>query len=86
MGGTFRWNGWNQEHATRHGVSAGEAERVVLAARRPWPRDAGDDKWLVEGRGQGDRMVRVVYVVDPDGTLYIIQAMPLTTRRRRRSR
>jgi hypothetical protein len=41
-------------------------------------------KWQVVGRGQGDRFVQVVYTVDPDDTLFIIHAMPLTTRRRRR--
>ncbi len=80
----FRWNAWNRAHATKHGVSIGEAERVVSLARRPWPRPIGDRKWMVEGRGQGDRFVRVVYLIDPQGTVYIIHAMPLITRRRRR--
>jgi len=43
----------------------------------------GKGKWLVIGRGQGDRFLEVVYLVDPDDTLFIIHAMPLTTRRRR---
>jgi hypothetical protein len=37
----------------------------------------------VVGRGVGDRFLQVVYVVDPDERLFIIHAMPLTTRRRR---
>jgi uncharacterized DUF497 family protein len=82
----FRWNEWNEDHATKHGVSRREAEHVVLNAVRPWPRSAGKDKWMVEGRGQGDRFVRVIYLVDPDDTIYIIHAIPLTTRRRRRRR
>jgi hypothetical protein len=40
----------------------------------------------VHGRGQGDRWVQVVYLIDPDGTIFVIHAMPLTTRRRRGSR
>jgi len=80
----FRWNEWNEEHATKHGVSEAEAERVILGAVRPWPRYQGNGKWMVEGRGQGDRFVRVVYLVDPDDTLYVIHAMPLTGRRRKR--
>ncbi len=79
----FRWNEWNLEHATSHGCSVVEAERVVFNARSPWPRPIGDEKWMVEGRGQGDRMVRVVYVIDAEATVYIIHAMPLTTRRRK---
>ena len=74
------------EHATRHGVSIAEAEYVVRRARRPFPRYMGNGKWAVEGRGQGDRMVLVLYIVDPQDTLYVIHASPLTTRRRRGSR
>ncbi|MGD0462521.1 MAG: hypothetical protein ABSB74_08535 [Tepidisphaeraceae bacterium] len=84
--GSFRWNEWNLDHVTRHGVSVVEAEKVVRRASRPWPRRAGERKWIVEGRGLGDRPVRVVYLVDSDDAIFIIHAMPLTTRRRRRSR
>jgi hypothetical protein len=79
----FRWNQWNLDHATRQGVSVAEAERVVRNASRPYPRDMGDEKWLVEGRGQRDRFVRVIYVIGSDDRMFIIHAMPLTTRRRR---
>jgi uncharacterized DUF497 family protein len=79
----FRWNDWNREHATRHGISIQESERVVRNARRPYPREIGDEKLLVEGCGQGDRFVRVIYALDADDTVYVIPAMPLTTRRRR---
>jgi uncharacterized DUF497 family protein len=84
----FRWNEWNLGHAAEHGVSRHEAESVVRHARRPYPTRVRpsigpNPKWIVEGRGQGDRMVRVVYVTDPDDTIYVIHAMPLTTRRRR---
>ncbi len=79
----FRWNDWNLDHATRHGVSVGEVERVVLNARRPYPRRVDRDRWQVVGRGQGDRVIQVIFLVDPDGTIYVIHAMPLTTRRRR---
>jgi uncharacterized DUF497 family protein len=80
----FRWNDWNLEHATKHGVSAAEAESVVQRAARPWPCRVSRQKWMVIGRGQGDRPVRVVYLVDPEKTIYIIHALPLTTRGRLR--
>jgi hypothetical protein len=83
---TFRWNDWNLDHVTRHGVSVIESENVIRRASPPWPHRTGVGKWMVEGRGQGDRPIRVVYLIDPDKTIYIIHAMPLTTRRRRRSR
>jgi hypothetical protein len=45
-----------------------------------------EDKWLVEGRGIGDRMIRVVYLLSPRPVAYVIHAMPLATRRRRKWR
>ena len=41
------------------------------------------EKIMVQGRGDGGRMIQVVYVIDDDGTVFIVHAMPLTTRRRR---
>lgn len=76
----FRWNDWNEEHATRHGVTIEEAEEVAQAARRPWPEAHPDDKWLVWGRSQSGRMIQVVYLLDPDGTLFVIHARPLNAR------
>ena len=79
----FRWNEWNVAKIEKHGVTVHEAERVVRNARRPYPQRSSDGKWLVIGRGQGDRFLHVIFVVDSDGTIFIIHAMPLTTRRRR---
>ena len=86
MADEFRWNEWNLEHATKHGVSPAEAEQVVNNPGRGWPRKGGDQKLMVQGRGVGDRFVQVVYVVDPDGCYYIVHAMPLSGRRRGRQR
>jgi hypothetical protein len=49
-------------------------------------RKAGDEKWIVRGRGQGDRLIQVIFVEDLEGndTLFVIHAMPVSTRRRRR--
>lgn len=82
----FRWNDWNLDHATRHGVSPTEAEYVVASARRPYPQKIGDDKWLVIGQGPAGRFVQVIYVLDPDGTAYVIHARRVTDREKRRSR
>jgi uncharacterized DUF497 family protein len=79
----FRWINWNRGKLDRHGVSVEEAERVVNNAGHPYPQHRGDGKWLVIGRGQGDRPIEVIYVDDFDGTIFVIHAMPLTTRRRR---
>jgi len=79
----FRWIEWNIGKVEKHGCTPEEVERVVRNARRPYPKHNGKGKWLVEGRGQGDRVVGVVYLADPDDTIFVIHAMPLTTRRRR---
>ena len=83
----FRWNDWNAEHATRHGCTIEEIESVVRRNLKQ-ARQGGQEKWTVQGRGQGDRVIRVVFLVDPEPerTIYVIHAMPLTTRRRRRGR
>ena len=79
----FRWIDWNLEHATGHGCSVEEIEFVVRAASRRFPRKIDRQKWLVVGRGPGGRFVEVIFLLDPDGTAFVIHAMPLTTRRRR---
>ena len=73
----FRWNEWNEDHATKHGVPPEEAEAVVEAAQPPYPEQVGEGKHRVIGRGIGGRFVQVLYVVDEDETLYIIHARPL---------
>jgi hypothetical protein len=69
--------------STVHGCSVPEIESAVRNAERGFPRKIGDAKWRVQGRGVGGRMIDIVYVLDLDATIYVIHAMPLTTRRRR---
>ena len=73
----------NREHATQHGCTISEIESVVRNPPRGYPRHTGDEKLMVIGRGQGGRLVQVGYVVDDEGPIFVIHAMPLTTRRRR---
>ncbi len=82
----FRWNDWNIEHVAAHGVSPQEAEAVVLGARSPYPLYREDGKWLVWGRGRGGRFLQVVFVIDDDGTVFVIHARPLTENEKRRFR
>ena len=80
----FRWNSWNLEHATRHGVSSDEAEYVVKRGR---PSYRGDGKWLVRGQTEFGTYAQVIYVLDDDGTTaYVIHARPLTDAEKRRLR
>jgi uncharacterized DUF497 family protein len=80
----FRWNDWNEDHATKHGVSIEEAEHVVERARSPFPRAIEEDKRLVWGRGKGGRLLQVIFVVDEDDSIYVIHARPLTEPEKRR--
>jgi uncharacterized DUF497 family protein len=79
----FRWIEWNREHATKHGCTIREIESVVRSAGRGFPRKMDRKKWLVIGRAMGGRVIEVIYLVDEDGTAFVIHAMPLSTRRRR---
>ncbi len=83
----FRWNDWNLEHATGHGVSVAESEHVVRNAGRPYPRRHDAGKWIVKGRGDSGRRVQVVFVYDDDDArdvVYVIHAMPVRGHRRSR--
>jgi len=82
----FRWNDWNVEHLATHGVDPEEAERVVSAARSPYPLRREDDKWLVWGGGRGGRLLQVVFVLDEDATVFVIHARPPTEREKRQHR
>jgi hypothetical protein len=79
----FRWIEWNRDHATKHGCKIAEIESVVRKAGRGFPRRLNKAKWQVVGRGSGERPMEVIYLLDDDGTAFVIHAMFLTTRRRR---
>jgi uncharacterized protein len=82
----FRWNEWNIEHLATHGVDPDEAEQVITQARVPYPMSRSDDKYLVWGPGRADRLLQVVFVLDDDGTVFVIHARPLTDREKRQFR
>jgi len=82
----FRWNEWNLEHVAEHGVSPEEAEWVVEHARPPYPERREEDKWRVAGRGRGRRWLQVVFIFDPEDTVYVVHARPLADREKQRER
>jgi len=82
----FRWNEWNIDHIAEHGVSPEEAEAVVANARRPYPEAREDDKWRAVGRGYGGRWLQVIFIFDPEDTVYVTHARPLTDREKKRER
>jgi uncharacterized DUF497 family protein len=82
----FRWIEWNVEHIAKHSVDPEEAELVVRAMKSPYPQQIGDDKLLAVGRGSGGRYLQVIFVLDPDDTVFVIHARPLTDREKKRFR
>jgi uncharacterized DUF497 family protein len=79
----FRWNDWNLQHILEHGVDPEEAESVVEQAGSDGPRYRGDGKWLVWGRGRGERLLQVVFVLDSDDAIFVIHARPLSEKEKR---
>ena len=63
----FRWNRWNVDHIAKHGVTPAEAEHVIRFSKRH--RNHREGTKMVEGRGNSNRRIRVVYARDPEGTI-----------------
>lgn len=82
----FRWINWNVEHIARHGVTAAEAEYVISHAKRPFPRRIDDEKRVVWGQTAEGIYLQVIYLLDPDGTVFVIHAMALTQKQKRQLR
>ena len=82
----FRWIEWNVEKVRKHGVEPEEAEQAVCNARRPFPQENYDDRWLVLAQSDGGRYLQVVYLIDADRTIFVIHARPLTEQEKRRLR
>lgn len=79
----FRWVAWNREHATRHGVSIEECQRIVRVGRY---RETGDGKYRAVGRGKGGRWIQEVFALTGDDEVFVIHARPLTDAEKRRER
>ena len=80
----FRWNAWNLDHVGEHGIGPSEAEYVVTRAQPPFPEKSGPGKYIVKGQTDSGRYIQVVFVLDPDGTLYVIHSRPLDDQEKRR--
>ena len=68
------------------GVSPDEAEYVADRAKAPYPEHIGDDKWMVRGQTAAGRYIQVIFILDPEDTLYIIHARGLNDREKRQLR
>jgi hypothetical protein len=82
----FRWTEWNVDKCHMHGVQPEEAEEAIQNARRPYPRKIEDGKTIVRGQSTSGRYLQVIYLVDDDGTVFVIHAMPLAGKKKRNYR
>ena len=82
----FRWNEWNENHVSEHGVEPAEAEEVVRKARPPYPLASADEKFLVWGSTAEGKFLQVVFVMDEEDSVFIIHARPLTDKEKKRYR
>jgi uncharacterized DUF497 family protein len=82
----FRWIDWNIEHLGRHGVTPEEANEIVLRARQPYPKYMGDGRWLAWGATSTGKMLQVIFILDDDGTVFVIHARLLDEGEKRRLR
>lgn len=79
----FRWNQWNLDKCNKHNVAPSEAEYVINYPARGYPRKVGDEKKLAVGRTADGTFLQAIYLVDPDGTLFVIHSRPLTESEKR---
>jgi uncharacterized DUF497 family protein len=86
MAEVFRWNDWNLGHIGSHGVSSEEAEYVVENALRPFPEYVGDEKWRIWGQTFNGRYLQIIFLYDPDDSIFIIHARGLTENEKRQLR
>jgi uncharacterized DUF497 family protein len=82
----FRWNAWNLEHISVHDVSQEEVESLVIRASPPYPEPIGDEKWRVRGQIGTGRYLQVIFLYDPDDTVFVIHARDLSDHEKRRLR
>jgi uncharacterized DUF497 family protein len=82
----FRWNYWNVAKVEKHGLTPADAEHVVRFPLLGYPMHHKRESWIAKGQTSGGTYIQVVYLIDPDFTVYVIHAMPLVGRRQRRRR
>jgi hypothetical protein len=63
-----------------------DAEYVVDQASWPFPLRVEDEKVLVWGQAPGGDYLQVVYLIEDDGTVFVIHARRLTEKEKRRLR
>lgn len=82
----FRWIAWNISKVEGPGLTVADVEYVVNHALRPYPKPIGNEKWIVIGATPSRLVIQVIYLADPDDTIFVIHSRPLTPKERSRRR
>jgi hypothetical protein len=61
MAFVFAWDEWNSQHVTKHDCNSADASYIVEHAEPPFPREIGDDKFLIWGQNTDGRYLQVVF-------------------------
>ena len=61
MAFVFAWDDWNKKHVTKHGSNPRDAKYIVEHAEAPFPREIGDDKYLIWGRTASGDYLEVIF-------------------------
>ena len=61
MAFVFAWEDWNRKHVTKHGSNAADAKYVIEHAANPFPREIGDEKYLVWGQTGSGQYLQVIF-------------------------
>jgi hypothetical protein len=69
-----------------HGLAVGDVEDVVNNAGRPFPKADRQREMACDRATPGGSVIQGMYLVDADGTLFVIHARPLRPKERRRRR
>jgi len=73
----FQWDEDNSEHIAEHGVSPDEAEYVIERAMPPFPRTAGDGKFILWGRTDYGSCLQVGFVYLTDERVDVSRLQPM---------
>lgn len=82
----FRWNDWNVEHVSEHGIRPEDAEFVVSHVSAPFPQAQGQGKFLVAGQTVDGTYIQVIYIFSPRDVIFVIHARPMNDAEKRRLR
>jgi uncharacterized DUF497 family protein len=80
---TFLWFEWAIQNVEKHGLDTREVEFVVNNAKKPFPRNRGNDVFYVAGPTRAGRWIEVLYDMDGD-VVVIFHARELTSEEAKR--